>query len=240
MNFFLHLIKPFGARFFSSGCVLNSSAKPSPNSMDIKPVVIYANADEDKVQILADNRKKAGVYRWINNKNGNTYVGSSINISVRMYTYYSLRSLAKSNRPIDRALLKYGFSNFTLEILEYCSEENLLKREQYYLDLLKPQYNIVEQAGSTLGYKHTPESLEKMRNFVLSDEVRQRKALSTANATAARRVSIIVKNIKTSNIEEYNSLTEAAKALGVTKGAVSQALLNNRLIKKTYLITRKT
>lgn len=108
--------------------------------MDIKPVVIYANADEDKVQILADNRKKAGVYRWINNKNGNTYVGSSINISVRMYTYYSLRSLAKSNRPIDRALLKYGFSNFTLEILEYCSEENLLKREQYYLDLLKPQY----------------------------------------------------------------------------------------------------
>lgn len=76
----------------------------------------------------------------------------------------------------------------------------------------------MEQAGSTLGYKHTPESLEKMRNFVLSDEVRQRKALSTANATAARRVSIIVKNIKTSNIEEYNSLTEAAKALAPRPG----------------------
>jgi group I intron endonuclease len=103
-----------------------------------------------------------------------------------MYTYYSLRSLAKSNRPIDRALLKYGFSNFILEILEYCDKNNVIEREQYYMDLIKPQYNIVEIAGSTLGYKHTPKSLSKMRDFVLSDEVRNRKALSTVNATAAR------------------------------------------------------
>jgi group I intron endonuclease len=86
-----------------------------------------------------------------------------------MYTYYSLRSLAKSNRPIDRALLKYGFSNFILEILEYCDKNNVIEREQYYMDLIKPQYNIVEIAGSTLGYKHTPESLSKMRDLVLSD-----------------------------------------------------------------------
>ena len=45
-----------------------------------------------------------------------------------MYTYYSLRSLAKSNRPIDRALLKYGFSNFILEILEYCDKNNVIKK----------------------------------------------------------------------------------------------------------------
>lgn len=160
-----------------------------------------------------------------------------------MYTYYSLRSLAKSNRPIDRALLKYGFSNFTLEILEYCDKNNVLKREQYYMDLLKPQYNIVEIAGSTLGYKHTPESLAKMRDFVLSDEVRNRKALSTVNATA-------VENIKTNDKSEYASLTDAGKALGVSKASVSQALLNNRLppvvhpaargrlLKKTYLISK--
>jgi len=43
-----------------------------------------------------------------------------------MYSYFSLRSLAKSNRPIDSALLKYGFSNFRLEILEYCDTTNVL------------------------------------------------------------------------------------------------------------------
>ena len=60
------------------------------------------------------------------------------------------------------------------------------------MDNLNPQYNIVETAGSTLGYKHTQKSLEKMRNLVLSDEVRKIKALATENATASRRISIIV------------------------------------------------
>ena len=127
-----------------------------------------------------------------------------------------------------------------MEILEYCDSADTLKREQYYLDILKPEYNIAKIAGSTLGYKHTTESLEKMRNFVLSDEVRERKAKSTANATASRRISIIVENIETNETSEYISLTEASKALGVTKGALSQALINSSLIKKIYSIKRKT
>jgi hypothetical protein len=38
-------------------------------------------------------------------------------------------------------LLKYGYSQFTVEIIEYCDIADVLKREQYWLDLLKPQYN---------------------------------------------------------------------------------------------------
>jgi len=64
-------------------------------------------------------------------------------------------------------LLKYGYSNFTLEILEYCEPENALAREQHYLDHLKPEYNILQialaaqdawgcfAAGSILGYKQS-------------------------------------------------------------------------------------
>lgn len=168
-----------------------------------------------------------GVYRWINNENGKTYVGSSSNLSVRLYTYYSLGSLAKSKRPIDRALLLYGFSKFSFEILEYCTVGDLLAREQYYMDNLSPDYNIVEIAGSTLGYKHTPESLAKMKSIVLSEEVRQRKALSTVNATAAIRIPILVEDTKTNEIVEYISLAEAGIALGVSRAAVSQALLRD-------------
>lgn len=205
-------------RTFTSLGKLNSDDNRKINFLDIKPIVKYNNADVDKVKIFADNRNKLGVYRWINNENGNTYVGSSISLSVRFYTYFSLRSLAKSNRPIDRALLKYGFSNFSLEILEYCDgKELLLEREQYYLDNLKPQYNIVETAGSTLGYKHTEESIEKMRNFVLSDEVLARKRLATANATASIRISIIVEDIETNKKSEYISLAEAGEALFVSR-----------------------
>lgn len=43
---------------------------------------------------------------------------------------------------IYRALLKNGYSNFQLEILEYCEPNLVLEREQYYLNLLNPDYNI--------------------------------------------------------------------------------------------------
>nr|YP_005351207.1 orf597 [Peltigera membranacea]AEK48322.1 orf597 [Peltigera membranacea] len=192
-NFFLQ------SNISASFSTINSSSS-NFNPADINPIVKYDNADIDKIQIFADNRKKSGVYRWTYKINGNIYIGSSSNLSVRFYTYYSLGSLVKSNRPIDRALLRYGFSGFTLEILEYCDTNLLLTREQYYLDGLKPEYNIAQIAGSTLGYKHTPETIAKMRDFVLSDEVRYIKALSTKNATAAKRKSVTVTNIKTNEI----------------------------------------
>lgn len=36
-------------------------------------------------------------------------IGTPTNISIRLYTYYSLRYLAKSNIPLERALLNLLF-----------------------------------------------------------------------------------------------------------------------------------
>jgi len=72
-------------------------------------------------------------------------VGSSKSLSNRFSLYYSLNSLKKEVKGsiiIRRALLKYGYSNFSLDILEYCESDVLITREQYYIDLLKPEYNI--------------------------------------------------------------------------------------------------
>jgi len=63
---------------------------------------------------------------------------------------------------ICRALLKHGYSNFDLDILEYCDSKDLLKREQYYIDLMNPEYNILKKAGSPLGFKHREETIAKM------------------------------------------------------------------------------
>jgi group I intron endonuclease len=64
---------------------------------------------------------------------------------------------------IYEAILKYGYENFKLEILEYCDKNILLVKEQYYMDLLKPEYNILNKTGSNLGYKHKTETLEKFK-----------------------------------------------------------------------------
>ena len=68
-------------------------------------------------------------------------------------------------------MYKYGHGNFILEILEYCDKSNLLEREQYYLDKLKPEYNILKYAYSMLGYKHTASSIEKLKLKIVSPDI---------------------------------------------------------------------
>ena len=64
---------------------------------------------------------------------------------------------------INKALLKYGYSGFKLDILEYCNKDEAVAREQYYLDLLNPEYNILKKAGSTLGFRHSDETIAKLK-----------------------------------------------------------------------------
>lgn len=90
-------------------------------------------------------------------------MGSGLNLSKRVADYYKQSELIRNPRPIHAALLKYGYENFILEILEYCRADELIIREQYYLDLLKPEYNILKYAYSLLGFKHSPENIEKFK-----------------------------------------------------------------------------
>jgi group I intron endonuclease len=68
------------------------------------------------------------------------------------------------------ALLKHGYSNFRLDILEYCEANKVIEREQYYMDFLNPEYNILKVAGSSYGYKHTEETLSKLKGLKRSAE----------------------------------------------------------------------
>ena len=101
----------------------------------------------------------------MNKVNDNTYVGSSVNLARRLRVYYDFSfipsRLKSSKSRIYSAILKHGYSNFQLEILEYCTVENVISREQYYLNLLKPEYNLQSSAGSRLGSKHSDETREK-------------------------------------------------------------------------------
>jgi group I intron endonuclease len=73
---------------------------------------------------------------------------------------------------IYKALLKYGYSQFSLEIQEFCDESVIIEREQHYIDLLKPshtpaclqgvEYNTLKIAGSTFGYQHSDEARAKI------------------------------------------------------------------------------
>lgn len=151
------------ARYYST-----INKKDTNNQIKVKliPTAIYHDAFLDKAKIISDNKNKSGIYRWVNKVNGKSYIGSSVNLIVRFRCYYSFNfisaALAKGKSLIYSAILKHGYSNFQVEILEYCTAENAISREQYYIDLLKPEYNMQAIAGSRLGSKHSAESLLKI------------------------------------------------------------------------------
>ena len=137
------------------------SLKKQDNTKDLNYLKSYDNFKNDKSQILREQKDKSGIYLLFNNLNGNSYVGSSMNLSSRMKNYLNntfLKARQNMNMPIVKALLKYDQSNFTLFILEYVDIESLTIRETFYITSVMPYYNVLKQGYSSSGNKHTEET----------------------------------------------------------------------------------
>lgn len=88
---------------------------------NITPLVLYVNADKDKVIAIKNNRKKSGIYRWTHIESGKYYIGSAVDLGRRFSNYYSYPFISQAKKSIIcKSLLKYGYSEFSLEILEDC------------------------------------------------------------------------------------------------------------------------
>nr|YP_010044461.1 hypothetical protein J6816_mgp30 [Tolypocladium guangdongense]QPF24406.1 hypothetical protein [Tolypocladium guangdongense] len=201
------------------------------NPSIIIPIKSYSNAFLNKNAILLDNKGKSGIYRWINKLNSNSYVGSGLNLSKRVGEYYKESELKINPRPIHAALLKHGYTNFTLEILEYCKSDELIEREQYYLDFLNPEYNILKHAYSLLGFKHSAENIAKFKLKTISEE--HKNLLSSVHS--GKEVSQEVRDklsLATTNYKNNNPLSPEALANITAKTTeregVSVRLLNTQ------------
>lgn len=145
-NFFTSLDLFYGFKSFYGGVYLLNF---------IVPIKIYTDLLKEKSDILAQNKGKAGIYRFINKINGSSYIGSAVDLRIRLKDYFTVSYLRhetlKQSSIIYRSLLKNGYENFSLEILEYCDPNKCIEREDYYFKFLNPDYNICKKAGSSLG-----------------------------------------------------------------------------------------
>lgn len=191
---------------------------------------------------------KAGIYRIINSSNGKCYVGSSIDINRRRLEHFSaLLHNRHVNNHLQNAYNKYGKDSFIFEVIENLEitdniKEDLLEREQFWIDNLRPEYNILLVAGSTLGYHHTEETKQKISNStkgvkksaehtkhikegqqgrVLTQEHKEKLSQSAKNRKSMSHHSII-------SIDGiiYNSLKEASERTGVKYNTIQKRLKN--------------
>lgn len=147
---------------FVSNTGENSSWK---NLLVVKnSIKVYETPITDWQNIKKDFKDKSGIYCWINKTNNKIYIGSASLLPKRLSYYFQPAYINRIDMIITKSLLKYGLINFALAILEETSKDKkeILEREDYYLNNFKPEYNILNKAGNSLGYKHTPESLLKL------------------------------------------------------------------------------
>lgn len=91
-----------------------------------------------------DDLKCAGIYAIVNRRNGNIYIGQSTDLLRRKKEHFNaLKQKYHFNQHLQNAYNYYGVTWFEFVVIEKCFPWDMDEREQYYIDELKPEYNIV-------------------------------------------------------------------------------------------------
>jgi group I intron endonuclease len=173
----------------------------------------------------------------------------------------------RGNKTVKLAVKRYDLKNFAFLILELyphiITKENnkeLLDLEDKYLKLLLPNYNILTEAGSSFGYKHSEVSRKKIEDFFT--ETGRREILDFLNKdpnfssetikkireNALNRLSvsnnigkvsimnikpvIILYNLDRTVYGKYGTIIDAAKSINCREKTIRKALKTKKKLVK--------
>lgn len=235
---------------------------------NLNPVFIYENLNnqETKYTIKRDVDNISGIYLIFNKVTSDYYIGSASTNKIYSRFYRHLINFTGS-KIVKLAVKKYNLDNFAFIILELFPEEvnvennkKLLDLEDFYLKSLLPNYNILTEAGSSFGYKHTEitriymkanyseerrESIGSLnRGKTISEETKAKIKAKALAITEPRTLSkefldtmkknskgIVLYNISNNTLYgKYPSILEASKSLNCSDKTIRRALKTEKKI----------
>ena len=175
---------------------------------------------------------KSGVYMFFNIESGKRYVGSSVDIYNRIHEhYYNLKNNKSHNAHFQSSWNKYGEDAFIYCILEYCNPESRFSREQYYIDTLKPEYNLTLNVVANFGHNVSDETKNKISNTL--KEKYKSGEIETYKQQHNWKTTYIYDVITKTLVGEFPYHKAALKFLSDKNGSYSE----NKLYKKRYCIS---
>jgi group I intron endonuclease len=255
----------------SNSTIMSERLESIINELGLNLVYCYENLnlEETRKQILKDTRGLSGVYMIINKTTKDYYIGSAS--TGRFYARFCNHVIYfRGSKIVKLAIKKYDLKNFAFVVLDLypniVTKENnheLLHLEDKYLKLLVPNYNILTEAGSSFGYKHTEIDRQKMKDIYsdarreqigklnkgknLSHETIERireKALlkppmsdETKKKCIVNTRPVVLYNLDRTIYGQYPTILEAAKAINCNEKTIRRALqTEKKLVKRQWIV----
>lgn len=242
--------------------------------LGLKFVYCYENLNLEKTrkQILNDTTGLSGIYMIINKTTKDYYIGSAS--TGRFYARFCNHVIYfKGSKIVKLAIKKYDLQNFAFVVLDLYpnivtkdNNNELLQLEDKYLKLLVPNYNILTEAGSSFGYKHTEIDREKMKDIYTDarreqigklnrgknlspytiEKIRE-KALIKPPMSGETKIKcithtrpVVLYNLDRTTYGKYTTILEAAEAINCNEKTIRRALqTEKKLIKKQWIVENK-
>lgn len=183
-------------------------------------------------------KRKPGIYKILNTKNGKFYIGSSKNMNVRCRGHRTkLRNNTHGNSHLQSSWNKYKEESFIFSTIEECNEDILEQREQFYINRTnacnnKIGYNKASNVERTSGYKWNKESRKKLSESKKGKKIHPNTLRALTKANKKRKYK---KGVKLSKESIEKGLRKKSKP-------VLQYDLNGDFIKKwdhAFLVLRE-
>lgn len=170
-----------------------------------------------------------GIYMILNTANNKKYIGSSSNIGIRLWKHRSLlRHNKHFNAHLQASWNKYGEDNFQYSILESCSQEEQFIREQFYINLLSPEYNICKDV---IEIKIAEESKRKMSES-------RKEGLKAGAIPITNNIPVYVYYKDGSFVGMWPSIAKACRALHLHKSSGERVISGKAFQARGYRFFR--